>query len=364
MALTLAMILNRRMPGLVFFRAGILPAIIDGRQRGGCDSLAAHLWLRWCGQPVARVPRRPNEPSRLVGCRTPTTTCSPLFSCSSGPSAPPMIIFLAGLKQIPQELYEAAAIGRGIATPYIPPHHTSPADAYHLLQSDHADQFCVPGLHTWLLLSAAGQRAGHSTPFSSTHCICISWVLWSSEWDMRRPWPGCCLSLSLCSPHLPSSHPASGSITQSKETSTWMRDSRLRTAILLLLVTGGLLVTLFPLWWLLVSSFSPEKVIFKQSGIWPTEFTLNNYLTGWKGATRVTFGTYFLNSFVVVGLRMIGTVASSAMTGYALRPARIQRQEDHVRDHAAAHDAAVPRNVDSATTSCSTRSAGSIHTSH
>lgn len=85
----------------------------------------------------------------------------------------------------------------------------------------------------------------------------------------------------------------------------------------MLIVVAGTFVTLFPLWWLLVSSFTPEKLIFRQSGLWPTEFTVQNYITGWKGATRVSFGTFFLNSFVVVGLRVIGTVASSAMTGYA-----------------------------------------------
>jgi multiple sugar transport system permease protein len=80
---------------------------------------------------------------------------------------------------------------------------------------------------------------------------------------------------------------------------------------------AGTFVTLFPLWWLLVSSFTPEKVIFVQSGIWPTQFTLDNYITGWQGGTRITFATYFVNSFLVVGLRVVGTVISAAMTGYA-----------------------------------------------
>jgi len=95
------------------------------------------------------------------------------------------------------------------------------------------------------------------------------------------------------------------------------RFSRVQTVILLAIVLAGTFITLFPLWWLLVSSFTPEKLIFVQSGFWPTQFTLDNYLTGWKGATRVTFGTYFVNSFIVVGLRVVGTVISAAMTGYA-----------------------------------------------
>jgi multiple sugar transport system permease protein len=95
------------------------------------------------------------------------------------------------------------------------------------------------------------------------------------------------------------------------------RYSRTQTVVFLAIVLVGTFITLFPLWWLLVSSFTPEKVIFVQSGLWPTQFTLQNYITGWAGGTRITFGTYFVNSFLVVGLRVIGTVISSAMTGFA-----------------------------------------------
>jgi multiple sugar transport system permease protein len=84
----------------------------------------------------------------------------------------------------------------------------------------------------------------------------------------------------------------------------------------------GACLTLFPLWWLLVSSFTVESVIFQQSGLWPTEFTLDNYILGWQGISGITFATYFGNSFLVVILCIIGTLISSSMAAYAF--ARIE----------------------------------------
>jgi multiple sugar transport system permease protein len=82
-------------------------------------------------------------------------------------------------------------------------------------------------------------------------------------------------------------------------------------------VLAGACLTLFPLWWLLVSSFTVEQVIFKQSGLWPTQFTFDNYLLGWRGISGITFGRYFTNSFVIVILCITGTLISSSMAAYA-----------------------------------------------
>jgi multiple sugar transport system permease protein len=96
-----------------------------------------------------------------------------------------------------------------------------------------------------------------------------------------------------------------------------LRHSRLTRIVLFILVLIGAFVSMFPLWWLLVSSFTPEIVIFRQSGLWPTQFTLQNYSLGWQGVSDISFGTYFVNSFLLVGVRVIGTVVSSSMVAYA-----------------------------------------------
>lgn len=95
------------------------------------------------------------------------------------------------------------------------------------------------------------------------------------------------------------------------------RSRRQRTALLLAVVVGAL-ITMFPLWWLLVSSFTPEKLIFRQSGLFPTQFTLQNYVQGWKsGPSGQTFLTYYVNSFTIVLLCVVGTLVSASMAAYA-----------------------------------------------
>lgn len=96
-----------------------------------------------------------------------------------------------------------------------------------------------------------------------------------------------------------------------------MAYTRAQKSVLFLLVLAGAALTMFPLWWLLVASVTPEEVIFRQSGLWPTAFTWENYALGWRGISGITFGHYFLNSFLVVGAVIVGTLISSSMAAYA-----------------------------------------------
>lgn len=92
-----------------------------------------------------------------------------------------------------------------------------------------------------------------------------------------------------------------------------MRTATLITHILLLL--GGATM-LYPLLWMLSSSFKPESLIFRDLSLWPAQFTLEHYRSGWT-ALRVPFTRFYLNSFLVVGLTVIGNVFSCSLTAYA-----------------------------------------------
>src|SRR5262249_40141713 len=62
----------------------------------------------------------------------------------------PMVTFLAGIRQIPREFYDAARVdgaGRGVAV--LPP-HAAPAHAADPLQFHPADGLCVPDFHARL----------------------------------------------------------------------------------------------------------------------------------------------------------------------------------------------------------------------
>ncbi|KRF10047.1 sugar ABC transporter permease [Paenibacillus sp. Soil766] len=74
---------------------------------------------------------------------------------------------------------------------------------------------------------------------------------------------------------------------------------------------------LYPIAWLIASSFKPSQYIFSDPGLWPKEFTLQNYIKGWAGIARTNFGTFFLNSFIVCILCVLGNLFSSSLTAYA-----------------------------------------------
>jgi multiple sugar transport system permease protein len=78
----------------------------------------------------------------------------------------------------------------------------------------------------------------------------------------------------------------------------------------------GAMIMLYPLLWMLSSSFKPESLIFRDLGLWPSQFTLENYTRGWT-ALRVPFTRFYVNSFIIVGLTVIGNVISCSVTAYA-----------------------------------------------
>ncbi|WP_300676824.1 carbohydrate ABC transporter permease [uncultured Gemmiger sp.] len=77
------------------------------------------------------------------------------------------------------------------------------------------------------------------------------------------------------------------------------------------------LIMIYPLVWMVCSSFKPTSSIFQTAGsLIPEQFTLENYANGWRGIGSFTFGKFFSNSFFLVILATIGTLLSSAIVAY------------------------------------------------
>lgn len=89
-------------------------------------------------------------------------------------------------------------------------------------------------------------------------------------------------------------------------------------------VVGGVAVLMFyPIIWMFFSSFKETRLVMTTvTQLFPKEWTLDNYFTGWKGFGGITFATFFKNSFVITLLSTTGAVLSSAMVAYGF--ARIQ----------------------------------------
>ncbi len=84
----------------------------------------------------------------------------------------------------------------------------------------------------------------------------------------------------------------------------------------LFIIVLGLLM-IYPILWMIVSSFKPNNMIFSDPGLIPKAVTFVNYITGWKGYAGVTFGKFFLNSLLMCAGAVIGNLIACTMAAYA-----------------------------------------------
>ncbi|GAB2742342.1 carbohydrate ABC transporter permease [Salinifilum aidingensis] len=82
-----------------------------------------------------------------------------------------------------------------------------------------------------------------------------------------------------------------------------------------MLILFGLLM-LYPLIWMLSSSFQPTAEIFRNPGLLPENVTAGNYPEGWSGLDR-NFGHYIVNSLIVVGGAIAGNLLACSSAAYA-----------------------------------------------
>jgi multiple sugar transport system permease protein len=82
-----------------------------------------------------------------------------------------------------------------------------------------------------------------------------------------------------------------------------------------IMILGGLLMV-YPLLWLLVSSLRPADEIFKNPGLLLTTVDFSNYITGWDALAR-PFGSYLINSTILVLGAIIGNLVSCSLAAYA-----------------------------------------------
>ncbi len=77
------------------------------------------------------------------------------------------------------------------------------------------------------------------------------------------------------------------------------------------------MLVFYPVLWLIASSLKSHSEIFTNAhSLIPSQLRLDNYVEGWQGFGRVTFTTFFTNSFIIATISTIGQVASSALVAY------------------------------------------------
>jgi multiple sugar transport system permease protein len=90
----------------------------------------------------------------------------------------------------------------------------------------------------------------------------------------------------------------------------------MRSRLRLLLLIAILAVVLYPLAWMVGTSFKSPQEIANNIGILPREFTPENFTEGWH-KFDVNFGRFFVNSAMVAVLTVLGNTVSCLLAAYA-----------------------------------------------
>ncbi|MCM3725736.1 carbohydrate ABC transporter permease [Neobacillus cucumis] len=84
-----------------------------------------------------------------------------------------------------------------------------------------------------------------------------------------------------------------------------------------ILVGGFAVLMLYPVIWLLMSSFKESNAIFVTAkSLIPDPFILDNFAEGWKGIGGNSFGVFIKNTAVLVVVTLIGQVISSSLIAF------------------------------------------------
>lgn len=101
------------------------------------------------------------------------------------------------------------------------------------------------------------------------------------------------------------------------------RKRRLTSVIYHLVVGVFSIVMIYPLLWMVMSSLKESSTIFTTATtLIPENFTLENYVNGWKGFAKVSFFVFFKNSMFISILATVGTLASSSIVAFGFARCR------------------------------------------
>lgn len=96
-----------------------------------------------------------------------------------------------------------------------------------------------------------------------------------------------------------------------------MKKRKLHTVIYHIFVFAFALVMIYPVLWMIFGSFkTSNEILHSAQRLLPEVFSLQNYVTGWKGFAGFGFSTFFKNSFFIAATATVGAVISSAIVGF------------------------------------------------
>jgi len=93
--------------------------------------------------------------------------------------------------------------------------------------------------------------------------------------------------------------------------------------LLHLVIIAGAVIMIYPLLWMISASFKPQDLIFSNASLLSSQWTTDNYVSGWN-AQDLPFGVFFLNSLIVCLGAVLGNIISCSMAAYAFARLRFK----------------------------------------
>ena len=98
-----------------------------------------------------------------------------------------------------------------------------------------------------------------------------------------------------------------------------------KSVIYTVLVLLGGFIMIYPLIWMVMSSFKENNEIFSDaSSLIPSYFKFENYSNGWAGFAGISFSVFYRNSFIISIIGTIGAVFSSAVVAFGFARTRFR----------------------------------------
>ena len=237
----------------------------------------------------------------------------------------PMIIFLAGLRQVPPELYEAASLdgaGRWQRFRHITMPSISPVVLFNGILA------LIGGFQAFTQVYAcAAAPVTRPDRRCSTRCCSTSGRSPSCASATRRRWRGCCSSSSRRRPRWCSRAGGSGCTTGTSRERPRHPAPRSRRepvpphvqrVLVHVCLVSAAFVMIYPLLWMTASALRPSAQVLVEDSLWVSEPTLENFAHGWTSTVGTTsFGLFAVNSLVIAVLSVVGNVVSCALAAYA-----------------------------------------------
>ncbi|MGF7049391.1 multiple sugar transport system permease protein [Paenibacillus sp. DS2015] len=102
---------------------------------------------------------------------------------------------------------------------------------------------------------------------------------------------------------------------------------RIKWPLYHILVAALAILMLYPVLWMLFSSFKESRTIFSTADtLFPNPWIWSNYAVGWKG-TSYPFSRYMMNTFIIVAIATVGAVISSSLVAFGFARLRFVGQK-------------------------------------